>query len=177
MNANTPLSERKRIARKAARTRKKNAAKKIKSKHSQTKRGKHGVNWKKAGDNARRTKRRTEGLSNPSGKKEYYDVMKVYAKKKGFSKPTCFCCKNTDWKFLVFDHINKRPESHKGKSGVTMARKLKNDGYLKGIQILCHNCNTGKEIFGGDRCPHYLSNRSQKILKNVNLPLGRILRK
>jgi len=131
----------------------------------------------KAGFSAQRKKRYSEGLSNPNDKKEYYDVMKVYARKKGFSKPTCFCCQNTDWKFLVFDHIKKRPKSHKGISGVSMARKLKRDGYPNGIQILCHNCNTGKEIFGGVRCPHYLSKKAQEKLKKVRLPLGRILKK
>ena len=135
------------------------------------------VDWTKAGRDAQAKKKRSEGLSNPEGKKEYYDVMNVYSKRKGFSKPICFCCKNSDWKFLVFDHIKNRPKSHKGISGVSMARKLKKDNYPTGIQILCHNCNTGKEIYGGVRCPHYLSKKAQKKLKTVRLPLGKIFRK
>jgi len=131
----------------------------------------------KAGFAAGRKKKKSEGLSNPRGKKEYYDVMKVYAKRRKFSRPTCFCCQNTDWKFLVFDHIKNRPKSHKGISGVSMAKKLKREGYPNGIQILCHNCNTGKEIFGGIRCPHHLSKNAQAKLKKVRLPLGKILKK
>ena len=76
-----------------------------------------------------------------------------------------------DWKFLVFDHKSKRPDSHKGKSGIGMARKLKNLGYPKSIQILCHNCNTGKEIYGTKHCPHHLSKKGNKRLKSVGLPL------
>ena len=131
----------------------------------------------KAGIAAAKKKKESEGLSNLSGKKEYYEVMQVYSKRRKFSRPTCFCCLNTDWKFLVFDHIRNRPKSHKGISGVSMARKLKNTNYPSGIQILCHNCNTGKEILGGVRCPHHLSRKAQKKLKSVKLPLGRILRK
>ena len=65
-----------------------------------------------------------------------------------------------DWKFLVFDHKGKRPDSHKGKSGIGMARKLQKENF-KGIQVLCHNCNTGKEIYGTKRCPHHLSKKGK----------------
>jgi len=58
-----------------------------------------------------------------------------------------------------------------------LARRLRKDHYPKGIQILCHNCNTGKEIFGGIKCPHHLSKKGQKILKDIKLPSGRILKK
>jgi len=134
-------------------------------------------NMVKAGKDAEKKKRLTEGLSNPEGKKLYYDVMAVYSKRKGYSKPTCFCCKLSDWKFLVLDHIKNRSKDHKNYSGVSMAKKLKRDKYPAGIQVLCHNCNTGKEIFGGIKCPHNLSKNGQNILKNVNLPIGKILRK
>jgi len=128
----------------------------------------------KAGIDGGKKKRESEGLSNPKDKKEYYEVMKVYSKREKFLKPTCVCCLNTDWKFLAFDHTTKRPKSHKGIGGVALARRLKKDHYPKGIQILCHNCNTGKEIFGGERCPHHLSKEAQKKLKSVKLPLGKI---
>jgi len=147
---------------------------KPKSKRGRTKKD---TDWVKAGHDSADRKRKSEGLSNPQGKKDSYDVMMVYSKRKGFSRPTCFCCKNTDWKFLAFDHITKRPKSHKKISGVALARRLRNDHYPKGIQILCHNCNTGKEIFGGIKCPHHLSKKALEILKEVRLPRGRILKK
>ena len=130
-----------------------------------------------AGHSAGQQKRKNEGLSKPQDKKEYYDVMLVYAKRSGYSRPTCVCCKNTDWKFLVFDHIKNRSIDHKGKSGIAMARLLKNNKYPTGIQILCHNCNTGKEIFGGVKCPHHLSDKALAKLSSVGLPSGKILRK
>ena len=124
-------------------------------------------------------KQRKNGLreSNLKGKKAYYDVMNVYSKRKGFSKPTCFCCKNTDWKFLVLDHIENRSKDHKNYGGVSMAKKLMRDNFPSGMQVLCHNYNTGKEIYGGVRCPHYLSKKAQKKLKTARLPLGTIFRK
>ncbi len=134
-------------------------------------------NMVQAGIDAKNKKRRYEGLTNPEDKKLYYDVMMEYSKRKGYSKPTCFCCKFDDWKFLVLDHIKNRSEDHKNYGGVSMAKKLKKDGYPLGMQVLCHNCNTGKEIYGGDHCPHFLSKNGKKRLKNVGLPLGKIFRK
>ena len=134
-------------------------------------------NMVKAGKKAEKKKRSFEGLSNPEGKKTYFDVMTVYSKRAGYSKPTCFCCKLSDWKFLILDHIKNRSKDHKNFSGVSMAKKLKRDDYPLGIQVLCHNCNTGKEIFGGIQCPHKLSSKGQKRLKKVGLPLGKFFRK
>lgn len=154
----------------------KNKSKKSSPKKSKQTKMDHDM-WVEAGFESGNEKRRTEGLGNLRAKKKYFDVMKVYAIRRGFSKPTCFCCKNTDWKFLAFDHIEARPESHKHISGASLAKKLENEDYPKGIQILCHNCNTAKEIFGGVRCPHYLSKMGQKKLKAIKLPLGKILKR
>ena len=136
------------------------------------------VDWKQAGHDAKRKKARNEGLSDPSSKKKIYDVMKVYSKIQGFTKPTCFCCKNSDWKFLAFDHTNKQlRQKHKGLNGHALAKRLERDNYPKQIQILCHNCNTGKEIFGGKNCPHKLSVKGQAKLRSVGLPVGKIITK
>ena len=124
---------------------------------------------RKAAKDAFDKKVRYEGLFKIDEKKEYYDILNECSKLGGFSKPTCFCCKMNDWKFLVFDHKGKRPDSHKGKSGIGMARKLQKENF-KGIQVLCHNCNTGKEIYGTKRCPHHLSKKGKKRLKSASLP-------
>ena len=122
-----------------------------------------------------RTKQLNYGLTNPEGKLLYYQVQLVYAKRHGFSKVRCFCpgCSCTDWKFIAFDHKGPRPKSHEGKSGITLAKTLRMENYPREIQLLCHNCNTGKEIFGGI-CPHHLPKKGQKILKQVGIPLGTI---
>ena len=136
------------------------------------------VDWVKAGYDAKRKKARNEGLSDPSSKKKIYDVMNEYSKREGFTKPTCFCCKNNDWKFLAFDHTDKKlRQKHKGLSGAALANRLERDEYPSQIQILCHNCNTGKEIFGGKNCPHNLSVKGQAKLRGVGLPVGKIIKK
>ncbi|MDA1347235.1 MAG: hypothetical protein O3C48_08485, partial [Crenarchaeota archaeon] len=133
------------------------------------------VNWRKAGKKARDEKAKNEGLKNPLDKKKYYDVLNEYSKRKGFTKPTCFCCKYDDWKFLAFDHMSiKLKEEHKKLKGTQLAKRLERDDYPKQIQILCHNCNTGKEVFGGKHCPHHLTVKGQKKLRSVKLPLGKI---
>ena len=114
---------------------------------------------------------RYQGMYNVKDKKTYYDVLVEYTKKKGRLKPQCDCCGERDWKFLVFDHIGQRPKSQKNLSGVAIAKKLRDTGKWKKIQILCHNCNTGKEIYGTKQCPHKLSNYQKKKLKRVGLPL------
>ena len=130
-----------------------------------------------AGHTARRTKQRNEGLTDLDGIKTKYDVMKVYSKRSGFSKPTCSCCKNNDWKFLVFDHMDdKLKKKHRNLSGIDLAKRLKEENYPKKMQILCWNCNSGKEITGGKYCAHHLSPHGQKKLKSVGLPIGKILK-
>ena len=132
----------------------------------------------KAGHRANDEKAKNEGLKNPSDKKKYYDVLNVYSKTKGFTKPTCFCCKSADWKFLAFDHTDKKLKKKHGRiGGSTLAKRLERDDYPKQIQILCHNCNTGKEVFGGKHCPHHLTVKGQKKLLSVKLPLGKIFKK
>ena len=129
-----------------------------------------------AGHNANNTKKKNEGLTDLEGIRTKYDVMKVYSKRSGFSKPTCSCCKNNDWKFLVFDHMDKKLKKKHGKlSGTKLAKRLKEENYPKKMQILCWNCNSGKEITGGKYCAHHLSQSGQKKLKSVHLPLGKIL--
>ena len=130
------------------------------------------------GIQARRTKKLNHGLTNPEGLLLKHQVQLVYAKRNGFSRVRCFCpgCPCTDWKFIAFDHMGARPKSHKNRSGVALAKTLRNQNYPSRIQLLCHNCNTGKEIFGGI-CPHHLPKKGQKILNQVGMPLGRIFKR
>ena len=120
---------------------------------------------------AYKRKVRYQGMYNVKDKKEYYDTLVEYAKERGQSKLKCNCCGEKDWKFLVFDHIGPRPKSQKNLNGIAIARKLKKIGKWKKIQILCHNCNTGKEIYGTKRCPHKLTDYQKKKLKRVRLLL------
>lgn len=70
----------------------------------------------------------------------------------------CNCCKENEKKFLTIDHIYNdgfQDKSHKGfrRSGYIFYKSIIDNNYPKTYQILCWNCNCGKQINGGI-CPH-----------------------
>ena len=69
----------------------------------------------------------------------------------------CNCCGEAGFQFLTLDHVNNDGAAHKQaaeiSSGSTMYRWLKKHGYPSGFQVLCYNCNCGREANGGV-CPH-----------------------
>jgi hypothetical protein len=68
----------------------------------------------------------------------------------------CNCCGENNPIFLTIDHINGGGTTHRKqlkRSGSTFSRWLKNQGYPPGYQVLCFNCNCGRQINGGI-CPH-----------------------
>jgi len=87
-----------------------------------------------------------------------FTTFSVYSKRHSNSDiPCCRCCgENSDIRFLAMDHINGRshlPEKEKNLSDVKLAMWLKKNNYPEGeIQILCHNCNSAKGLYG--KCPH-----------------------
>ena len=104
------------------------------------------------GQRARNTKIKNEGLTKPEDKVEIYRVMSIYSKRAGFSKPTCSCCGFDDWKFLIFGHTTrKKPKSHEGKSGIKLARKLKEEEMrVKMLERFVTNRNTKNVALGRD---------------------------
>jgi hypothetical protein len=67
----------------------------------------------------------------------------------------CDCCGEERPEFLALDHINGGggKERRNGITGITLMRKLKKEGYPKGIfRVLCHNCNLSLGFYG--YCPH-----------------------
>ncbi len=77
----------------------------------------------------------------------------------------CACCGETEPKFLTLDHINndgnvfrksivpkKAYDRGAGSGGFTYAYLIRN-GFPPGYQVLCANCNHGKNMNGGV-CPH-----------------------
>lgn len=74
----------------------------------------------------------------------------------------CCCCGESNKLFLTIDHINndgaKQREKH-GNGGRFYLWIKKND-YPKDLQILCFNCNCGRQLNDGI-CPHYQQ-------KNIN---------
>lgn len=68
----------------------------------------------------------------------------------------CGCCGETQEEFLSIDHINNDGAKHRreigGGGGSTIYQWLKNEGYPRGFQVLCFNCNMAKGFYG--QCPH-----------------------
>lgn len=66
----------------------------------------------------------------------------------------CKCCGEKTVEFLTIDHINNDGAKHRRTIGRTSILSwLKNNGYPSGYQVLCFNCNMGKQLNGGV-CPH-----------------------
>jgi hypothetical protein len=78
----------------------------------------------------------------------------------------CVCCGETNRGFLTIDHINNdgaelRKKLH-GKSGVSFYRWIYKNGYPDWLQVLCYNCNFGRQRAGGI-CPHHVKEGSSTI--------------
>lgn len=72
----------------------------------------------------------------------------------GGPEPACNCCGETIPQFLALDHINGGGhKQRKELGGGGYWTWLRRNGYPPGFQILCHNCNFGRQINGGV-CPH-----------------------
>lgn len=64
----------------------------------------------------------------------------------------CACCGEYEMDFLAIDHINGGGNKHRKTFKGSLVAWLKRNGYPKGFQVLCHNCNMAKSLYG--RCPH-----------------------
>jgi len=78
-------------------------------------------------------------------------------------KLECACCGEKMIEFLCLDHINggghKERQSLKSHGGKVYYYWLKKQGFPKGIQVLCHNCNMAKSYYGS--CPHKLNEKEK----------------
>lgn len=69
----------------------------------------------------------------------------------------CRCCGETTPEFLGIDHVNDDGEKHRRELkgyGRAIYQWLKKNNYPQDgrFQLLCHNCNMSKGLYGG--CPH-----------------------
>jgi len=78
------------------------------------------------------------------------EVFEAYGNK-------CVCCGITQLLFLTIDHIEGNGNAHRKSinrsSGAGFYSWLKQNGYPPQFQILCFNCNMGRERNKGI-CPH-----------------------
>ncbi len=88
-------------------------------------------------------------------RKRKYRVLKYYGGK-------CACCNLEQYEFLCIDHIEGGGNEHRrslqmsktrcGSSSTNFYKWLEKNNYPEGFQVLCHNCNMAKSIYG--ICPH-----------------------
>jgi len=66
----------------------------------------------------------------------------------------CVCCGESIERFLTIDHANGDGAKHrKTIPGAKICRWLIKNDFPEGFQVLCYNCNMGKQLNGGV-CPH-----------------------
>jgi len=71
----------------------------------------------------------------------------------------CVCCGENDARFMTLDHKNndgykyRYKDGKKRKTGSAMYKDIINAGFPNDLQILCMNCNMGKQQNNGI-CPH-----------------------
>lgn len=102
---------------------------------------------------AYRAKRKDEVNMQVSSRKRTIrlEVLRVY----GGSHPSCACCGETRYEFLVIDHMNGRGQEQRdllGRRGNELYLWLKQQGYPDGYRVLCSNCNSALGWHG--YCPH-----------------------
>ena len=83
----------------------------------------------------------------------------------------CMCCGETNIGFLTIDHTNGG-DKHRKEIGIgggsQMYKWLKDHQYPSGFQVLCYNCNCGRQTNGGS-CPHSTPLPSQEEVKLRNV--------
>ncbi len=73
--------------------------------------------------------------------------------------PSCNCCGENTLEFLCLDHINNDGNRQRMIHGIGTRMYLwiiKNE-YPTDFQVLCHNCNMAKGLYG--QCPHKLGSK------------------
>ena len=73
-------------------------------------------------------------------------------------KDECVCCKENNVKFLSMDHINGGGKEHREQIAKELGwqdlyKWLIKHNFPEGFQVLCYNCNFGRQQNGGI-CPH-----------------------
>lgn len=70
-----------------------------------------------------------------------------------YFKNKCNCCGESRPEFLCVDHVQNDGAAHRKKlKGYSIYHWLINNKFPSGFQLLCHNCNMAKGLYG--YCPH-----------------------
>jgi len=65
--------------------------------------------------------------------------------------PRCACCGEWREEFLCIDHVDGGGTQHRNKVS-NIYQWLRKKDYPEGFQVLCHNCNMARGLYG--YCPH-----------------------
>ena len=79
----------------------------------------------------------------------------------------CVCCGLNDSRFLSIDHVNGGGRKHRKEIGRHIYVWLVKNKFPVGFQVLCHNCNQAKGIYG--ECPHQTDLKMPFNLKSLNI--------
>lgn len=77
------------------------------------------------------------------------EVLSAYCDGK---PPKCNCCGETTYQFLCLDHINGGGNKQRKVVGHHFFHWIRKQGFPRGYQVLCHNCNMAKGFY--KVCPH-----------------------
>lgn len=88
-------------------------------------------------------------------RKEAYRKVRLQALQAyGGDTPSCVCCGEAMLQFLALDHVNGGGHAQRKETGGGgFYSWLRRHNYPAGFQVLCHNCNFGRQLNGGT-CPH-----------------------
>lgn len=85
-----------------------------------------------------------------SYRRDRLEALQAY----GDAAPRCACCDEGTLLFLSLDHIDGGGRQQRQETGGGgFYTWLRRHGYPAGFQVLCHNCNLGRQLNGGT-CPH-----------------------
>lgn len=77
---------------------------------------------------------------------------------------SCACCGETEYMFLTIEHRNGNGSAHRKRVGASnVPHDIIKNGYPEEYEVLCYNCNCGKNINKGI-CPHKNTNSATKEL-------------
>lgn len=76
----------------------------------------------------------------------------------------CKWCKQDIDMFLTIDHINADGKSAHGVGGTRRWRKIITNGFQTDLRILCHNCNSGRAMYGDEAIQTAVGDTSESMI-------------
>lgn len=94
---------------------------------------------------------------NPARKRDRLKKSRAKLKAEVYSHygSVCSCCGEGNQGFLSIDHVNGGGFQHRRAvgGGLAILYDIKKRGFPPDFQVLCFNCNLGRQLNGGT-CPH-----------------------